>query len=69
MGGNFFQPTILADVPDNAKVAKEVILFAASRPLFRFSDEADVIRQANDTEFGPAAYFMRTRFAAFSASV
>lgn len=27
-------------------------------PLFRFSDEADVIRQANDTEFGPAAYFM-----------
>lgn len=26
-------------------------------PLFRFSDEADVIRQANDTEFGLAAYF------------
>ena len=26
-------------------------------PLFRFKDEADVIRQANDTEFGLASYF------------
>lgn len=57
LGGNFFQPTILADVPDNAKVAKEET-FGPLAPLFRFSDEADVIRQANDTEFGTAAYFM-----------
>ncbi|HAD4372786.1 TPA_asm: aldehyde dehydrogenase family protein [Salmonella enterica subsp. enterica serovar Typhi str. CT18] len=56
LGGNFFQPTILADVPDNAKVAKEET-FGPLAPLFRFSDEADVIRQANDTEFGLAAYF------------
>ncbi|HDJ2742743.1 TPA: NADP-dependent succinate-semialdehyde dehydrogenase [Salmonella bongori] len=55
-GGNFFQPTILADVPSNAKVAKEET-FGPLAPLFRFSDEADVIRQANDTEFGLAAYF------------
>ena len=26
-------------------------------PLFRFEDEADVIRLANDTEYGLAAYF------------
>lgn len=56
LGGNFFQPTILVDVPDNAKVAKEET-FGPLAPLFRFRDEADVIRQANDTEFGLAAYF------------
>ncbi|EBI5033549.1 NADP-dependent succinate-semialdehyde dehydrogenase [Salmonella enterica] len=56
LGGNFFQPTILVDVPDNAKVAREET-FGPLAPLFRFKDEADVIRQANDTEFGLAAYF------------
>ncbi|HHG8774639.1 TPA: NADP-dependent succinate-semialdehyde dehydrogenase [Raoultella planticola] len=56
LGGNFFQPTILVDVPDDAKVAKEET-FGPLAPLFRFKDEADVIQQANDTEFGLAAYF------------
>ncbi|MEF3097890.1 NADP-dependent succinate-semialdehyde dehydrogenase [Raoultella terrigena] len=56
LGGNFFQPTIVLDVPDSAKVAKEET-FGPLAPLFRFKDEADVIRQANDTEFGLAAYF------------
>ncbi|EDD5835788.1 NADP-dependent succinate-semialdehyde dehydrogenase [Salmonella enterica subsp. enterica serovar Enteritidis] len=56
LGGNFFQPTILVDVPDNAKVAREET-FGPLAPLFRFKDEADVIRQANDTELGLAAYF------------
>ena len=56
LGGNFFQPTILVDVPDGAKVAIEET-FGPLAPLFRFTDEADVIRQANDTEFGLAAYF------------
>ncbi|MEB0951948.1 NADP-dependent succinate-semialdehyde dehydrogenase [Citrobacter sedlakii] len=56
LGGNFFQPTILVDVPASAKVAKEET-FGPLAPLFRFRDEADVIRQANDTEFGLAAYF------------
>ena len=56
LGGNFFQPTILVDVPANAKVSKEET-FGPLAPLFRFKDEADVIAQANDTEFGLAAYF------------
>ena len=56
LGGNFFQPTILVDVPCDAKVAKEET-FGPLAPLFRFKDEADVIAQANDTEFGLAAYF------------
>ena len=56
LGGNFFQPTILVDVPNDAKVAKEET-FGPLAPLFRFTDEEDVIARANDTEFGLAAYF------------
>jgi succinate-semialdehyde dehydrogenase/glutarate-semialdehyde dehydrogenase len=55
-GGLFFQPTILVDVPDNAAVAKEET-FGPLAPLFRFTQEDDVVRRANDTEFGLAAYF------------
>ncbi|PLR61603.1 succinate-semialdehyde dehydrogenase I [Pseudomonas sp. QC2] len=56
LGGNFFEPTILIDVPKTALVAREET-FGPLAPLFRFSSEADVIAQANDTEFGLAAYF------------
>ncbi|MBN0661749.1 aldehyde dehydrogenase family protein, partial [Pseudomonas aeruginosa] len=35
LGGNFFQPTILVNVPDSAKVAKEET-FGPLAPLFRF---------------------------------
>jgi succinate-semialdehyde dehydrogenase/glutarate-semialdehyde dehydrogenase len=56
LGGNFFEPTILVNVPRTAKVAKEET-FGPLAPLFSFRDEADVIAQANDTEFGLAAYF------------
>jgi succinate-semialdehyde dehydrogenase/glutarate-semialdehyde dehydrogenase len=56
LGGQFFQPTILVDVPDDAMVAREET-FGPLAPLFRFQSEADVIRRANDTEFGLAAYF------------
>ena len=55
-GGLLFQPTILVDVPDNAAVAKEET-FGPLAPLFRFRQEDDVVRRANDTEFGLAAYF------------
>ena len=56
LGGTFFEPTILIDVPRNAAVAKEET-FGPLAPLFRFKDEADVIAMANDTEFGLASYF------------
>ena len=55
-GGQFFQPTILADVPPNAKIFHEET-FGPVAPLFRFNTEDDAIRLANDTEFGLAAYF------------
>ncbi|SDR97683.1 NADP-dependent succinate-semialdehyde dehydrogenase [Pseudomonas oryzae] len=56
LGGNFFAPTILVDVPAGAKVAREET-FGPLAPLFRFRDEAEVIAMSNDTEFGLAAYF------------
>ncbi|MFZ3153846.1 NADP-dependent succinate-semialdehyde dehydrogenase [Pseudomonas sp.] len=56
LGGNFFEPTIVSGVTSAMAVAREET-FGPLAPLFRFSDEAEVIRQANDTEFGLAAYF------------
>ncbi|MFN8926185.1 MAG: NAD-dependent succinate-semialdehyde dehydrogenase [Rhodospirillales bacterium] len=55
-GGRFFEPTVLADVTPAMKVAKEET-FGPLAPIFRFTDEADVVRMANDTEYGLAAYF------------
>jgi len=56
LGGNFFEPTILADVPSNALVARDET-FGPLAPVFKFRDEAEVIQLANDTEFGLASYF------------
>lgn len=56
LGGNFFEPTILANVPKEAKVSKEET-FGPLAPVFRFKTEEEVIQYANDTEFGLASYF------------
>ncbi|MBW8893046.1 MAG: NAD-dependent succinate-semialdehyde dehydrogenase, partial [Burkholderiales bacterium] len=56
LGGTFYQPTLLADVPTTALLAREEI-FGPVGPLFRFDTEDDAVRMANDTEFGLAAYF------------
>ncbi|MNF39130.1 Glutarate-semialdehyde dehydrogenase DavD [compost metagenome] len=56
LGGNFFEPTILLNVPNHAAVAREET-FGPLAPLFRFKDEAEVIAMSNDTEFGLASYF------------
>ena len=56
LGGTFFQPTVLADVTPEMVVAREET-FGPVAPLFRFKDEADVIAQANATQYGLAAYF------------
>lgn len=56
LGGNFFEPTIITEVNSTMLVAREET-FGPLAPLFRFDDVDDVIRQANDTEFGLAAYF------------
>jgi len=56
LGGTFFEPTILADVTQDMKVAREET-FGPLAPLFRFNNDDEVIKMANDTEFGLAAYF------------
>lgn len=56
LGGHFFQPTILIDVPTGAKLMNEET-FGPVAPLIRFTTEEEVIGMANDTPFGLAAYF------------
>ena len=55
-GGNFFEPTILANVPHDAMIFSEET-FGPVAPLFRFKTEEEAIKLANDTPFGLAAYF------------
>jgi len=56
LGGTFFQPTIIADVTDEMRVAREET-FGPLAPVFRFDTEEEAIAMANATEFGLAAYF------------
>lgn len=56
LGGHFFEPTVLVDVSPEMRLAREET-FGPLAPLIRFDDEAEAVRQANDTEFGLAAYF------------
>lgn len=56
LGGNFFQPTLLADVPKEALIFNEET-FGPVAPLFRFKTENEAIKLANDTAFGLASYF------------
>lgn len=56
LGGTFFEPTVLADVRPDALVAHEET-FGPLAPVFRFKDEAEVIRLANASPFGLASYF------------
>ncbi len=55
-GGTFFEPTVLANVTTQMKIAREET-FGPVAPLFRFSREEEAIQMANDTEYGLAAYF------------
>jgi len=56
LGQTFFEPTVLTGVTAAMQLAKEET-FGPVAPLFKFSSDDEVIRMANDTEFGLAAYF------------
>jgi succinate-semialdehyde dehydrogenase/glutarate-semialdehyde dehydrogenase len=56
LGGTFFEPTVLTGVTVKMRVATEET-FGPVAPLFKFKDEADVIRLANATNYGLASYF------------
>jgi succinate-semialdehyde dehydrogenase/glutarate-semialdehyde dehydrogenase len=53
--GYFFEPTVLADVPDDARLLKEEI-FGPVAPVKAFSGEEQALRWANDTQYGLVAY-------------
>jgi succinate-semialdehyde dehydrogenase/glutarate-semialdehyde dehydrogenase len=53
--GFYFPPTVLADVPPEAEMAREEI-FGPVAALSRFSTEDEAVALANDTEYGLSAY-------------
>ena len=53
--GYFFAPTVLTDVPDDARLLSEEI-FGPVAPIATFSTEADALAAANRTEYGLVAY-------------
>jgi succinate-semialdehyde dehydrogenase / glutarate-semialdehyde dehydrogenase len=54
--GTFFSPTVLLDVNDDMKITYEET-FGPVAPLIRFSSEEEVIKKANNVEYGLASYF------------
>ncbi|HEY0475509.1 MAG TPA: NAD-dependent succinate-semialdehyde dehydrogenase [Kribbella sp.] len=59
--GYFYPPTVLADVPLDARLQKEEI-FGPVAPLTAFDDEDEAVRMANDTEYGLVAYLFTQDF-------
>jgi succinate-semialdehyde dehydrogenase/glutarate-semialdehyde dehydrogenase len=53
--GYFYEPTVLADVPDDASLLKEEI-FGPVAPVKAFDSEEEAVAAANDTEYGLVAY-------------
>ena len=53
--GYFYRPTVLSDVPEDARLLKEEI-FGPVAPVRGFGSEEEAIAAANDTEFGLVAY-------------
>ncbi len=56
LGDNFYQPTVLAGAQADMAIAHAEI-FGPVAPVFKFETEEDVIKLANDTPYGLAAYF------------
>jgi succinate-semialdehyde dehydrogenase / glutarate-semialdehyde dehydrogenase len=53
--GYFYQPTVLSEVPQDARMFREEI-FGPVAPVFTFADDEQGLAMANDTEFGLVAY-------------
>ena len=56
LGGQFFEPTVIAGATAQMLVAHEET-FGPLAPIFAFDTEDEVIKLANDSEFGLASYF------------
>jgi len=53
--GYFYDPTVLTDISDDARMLKEEI-FGPVAPVKGFGSEDEAVAAANDTEFGLVAY-------------
>ena len=53
--GWYYPPTVLSDVRPASAILREEI-FGPVAPIVTFTDEAEAVRLANDTEFGLVAY-------------
>jgi succinate-semialdehyde dehydrogenase/glutarate-semialdehyde dehydrogenase len=53
--GYFFEPTVLTDVPADARLVREEI-FGPVAPISTFATDDEAIARANDTEYGLVAY-------------
>ena len=53
--GYFYAPTVLADVPPDARLLHEEV-FGPVAPIVTFQTEDEAVAAANDTEFGLVAY-------------
>lgn len=60
--GHFFAPTVLTQVPRDARIFGEEV-FGPVAPVFTFADEDEAVALANATEFGLAAYVCTTDLA------
>lgn len=56
MNGFFYEPTLITDVTPEMIITQEET-FGPVAPIYGFDSEEEVIRLANDTEYGLAAYF------------
>jgi succinate-semialdehyde dehydrogenase/glutarate-semialdehyde dehydrogenase len=56
LGGQFFEPTVIADATADMVCAKEET-FGPFAPIFKFKTEQEAVDAANNTEFGLASYF------------
>ncbi|WP_139850570.1 NAD-dependent succinate-semialdehyde dehydrogenase [Acinetobacter pullicarnis] len=55
LGPNFFEPTVIENASDDMLCFRDET-FAPLAPIFKFTEDAEVVQRANDTEFGLASY-------------
>ena len=55
-GGRFYQPTVLSNINEDMLCMREET-FGPVAPVVKFTEEAEVIRLANNTDYGLASYF------------
>lgn len=56
MGGHFYEPTILSNVTPAMRISTEET-FGPVAPIMAFDDDAEVVRLANQSQYGLASYF------------